>query len=64
MKPPFHVLSVASTLAFGGDESRLLSIVRSLDLKKFRCSIALLPQNPDDATEYRNASNSSSADPR
>jgi hypothetical protein len=48
MKRPYHVLSVVSTLAFGGDENRLASIVRSLDPQKFRSSLVLLPQASHD----------------
>ena len=44
MTRPVHVLSVVAALGFGGDENRLLSMVRSIDRAKFRFSVALLPQ--------------------
>jgi len=56
MKPPYHVLSVVPTLAFGGDENRLSFIVRSLDPQKFRSSVVALPQaNHDGISGMRSA---------
>jgi glycosyltransferase involved in cell wall biosynthesis len=44
MKRPYHVLSVVPTFAYGGDEHRLVSIVRSLNPQHFRSSLVALPQ--------------------
>jgi glycosyltransferase involved in cell wall biosynthesis len=44
MKRPYHVLSVVPSFAYGGDEHRLVSIVRSLNPQKFRSSLVALPQ--------------------
>ncbi len=47
MNHPYHILSVVSSLGFGGDENRLASIIRSMDPGKFRFSVLVLPQDPD-----------------
>lgn len=43
MSRPCHVLSVVATLGLGGDENRLVSMVRSIDRSRFRFSVAVLP---------------------
>lgn len=53
MKRRYHVLSVVSTLAFGGDENRLVSIVSSLDPQQFRFSVVTLPQASQDVCGVR-----------
>jgi glycosyltransferase involved in cell wall biosynthesis len=47
MKQPRHVLSVVPGLGFGGDQSRLASIVRSMDPSKFRFSVVVMPHDLD-----------------
>ena len=39
-----RVLSVVAALPFGGDESRLVSMLSSIDARAFRCAVAILPQ--------------------
>jgi L-malate glycosyltransferase len=44
---PYHVLSVVSSLGFGGDESRLASMIRCIDPAKYRFSVLVMPTGPD-----------------
>jgi glycosyltransferase involved in cell wall biosynthesis len=54
MRRTYHVLSVVPTLAFGGDEMRLSSIVSALDPQKYRSSVIALPQaNHDEVAGVR-----------
>ena len=41
---PTHVLSIVGALPFGGDENRLVSMVQSIDPRKFRFSVVVMPQ--------------------
>src|SRR5579863_7971223 len=54
MSRPCHVLSVVATLGLGGDENRLVSMVRSIDRSRFRFSVAVLSQADNHEENFGN----------